>query len=44
MAVGIDVASAGQGFFWCLPYTVAELAGALLAVGALRECRREKGK
>merc|ERR1719160_1144786 len=34
VAIGIDVASAGQGVYYCLLYTVFEFIGAALAVGA----------
>merc|ERR1719178_113535 len=34
VAIGIDVASAGQGVYWCMLYTVYELIGAALAAGA----------
>merc|ERR1719395_529802 len=34
VAIGIDVASAGQGVYWCLLYTVYEFIGAALAAGA----------
>jgi len=34
VAIGIDVASAGQGVYWCLMYTVYEFIGAALAAGA----------
>jgi aquaporin Z len=34
VAVGIDVSSAGQGVFWCLPYTLFEFVGAALAAVA----------
>jgi len=34
VAIGIDVASAGQGVYWCLLYTVFEFIGATLAAGA----------
>jgi len=34
VAIGIDVASAGQGVYYCLLYTVFEFIGATLAVGA----------
>jgi len=34
VATGIDVASAGQGVYWCLLYTVFEFVGAALAAGA----------
>merc|ERR1719377_164566 len=34
VALGIDVASAGQGVYWCLMYTVYELIGAALAAAA----------
>lgn len=31
VALGIDVASAGIGFGWCIPYAVFEIAGAAMA-------------
>jgi len=34
VAIGVDVASAGQGIYWCLMYTVFEFIGAALAAGA----------
>merc|ERR1719375_2846770 len=34
VAIGIDVASAGQGVYYCLLYTVYEFIGAALAAGA----------
>jgi len=39
VAFGIDVASAYFGVFYCLVYTVFELAGAALAAGAFMICR-----
>lgn len=32
VAIGVDVASAGQGVYWCFFYTVFEFVGAALAV------------
>jgi aquaporin Z len=39
VAIGIDVASAYFGVFYCLVYTVFELVGAALAAGAFMVCR-----
>jgi len=33
VAFGIDVASAGQGLYWCLPYLIFEFIGAAIAAG-----------
>merc|ERR1719472_756525 len=39
VAIGIDVASAYFGVFYCAVYTVFELVGAALAAGAFMVCR-----
>merc|ERR1719230_1914699 len=44
VAFGIDVASAYYGVFYCLVYTVFELAGAALAAGAFMVCRGDQEK
>jgi len=41
VAIGIDVASAGLGFGWCLLYVIFEAIGAILAVGLFRLVRPE---
>eukprot|EP00747_Dinoflagellata_sp_TGD_P164450 gnl/TRDRNA2_/TRDRNA2_184413_c0_seq1.p1 gnl/TRDRNA2_/TRDRNA2_184413_c0~~gnl/TRDRNA2_/TRDRNA2_184413_c0_seq1.p1 ORF type:complete len:444 (-),score=72.09 gnl/TRDRNA2_/TRDRNA2_184413_c0_seq1:103-1434(-) len=41
VAFGIDVAGAGFGAAWCLPYTAFELAGASCAAWLYRICRPE---
>merc|ERR1719261_2069942 len=42
VAFGIDVASAHLGVYYCFVYTVFELVGAALAVGAFKVCRGEQ--
>lgn len=42
VAIGIDTASAGIGWGWCLAYTVFEIVGAALAVVLFRVCRPEE--
>jgi aquaporin Z len=44
VAIGIDVASAYFGVFYCLVYTAFELVGAALAAGAFMVCRAESEK
>mmetsp|Transcript_77952 Transcript_77952/g.252870 ORF Transcript_77952/g.252870 Transcript_77952/m.252870 type:complete len:448 (+) Transcript_77952:112-1455(+) len=48
VAIGIDAASAGLGFGWCIFWTVCEFVGAAMAVGAFMAVRpgdfgKEKG-
>jgi len=42
VAIGIDVSSAGLGFGWCLPYTIAEFIGAGLAAVLFQVVRPEE--
>jgi aquaporin Z len=42
VAIGIDTASAGMGWGWCLAYTVFEIIGAALAVVLFQACRPEE--
>merc|ERR1719198_518447 len=42
VAIGIDSASAGLGFGWCVAYTVFELIGAALAAVLFQACRPEE--
>jgi len=42
VAIGLDVASAYHGVFYCAVYTVFELIGAALAAGAFMFCRSKQ--
>jgi len=42
VAIGIDTASAGLGFGWCLAYTGFQLLGAALAAGLFRVVRPDE--
>jgi len=42
VAIGVDTASAGYGFGWCLAYTVCELLGAAAASGLFRVVRPDE--
>jgi len=42
VAIGIDSASAGLGFGWCVAYTIFELVGAALAAVLFQACRPEE--
>jgi len=42
VAIGIDSASAGLGFGWCVAYTAFELVGAALAAVLFQVCRPEE--
>lgn len=41
VALGIDVASAGFGFGWCIPYALFEIAGAAMAAAFFKVVRPE---
>jgi len=41
VAIGLDLASHGEGVFWCLPYTVFELIGAAVAVAINKQVSKD---
>uniref|UniRef100_A0A7S2IJF3 Aquaporin n=1 Tax=Zooxanthella nutricula TaxID=1333877 RepID=A0A7S2IJF3_9DINO len=41
VAIGVDIGGSGLGLLYCLHYTLAEVVGALVAVGAFRFIRPE---